>query len=134
MTAGRPPRVLVDATSVPADRGGVGRYVDGLLGALAEVGPERLDLAVVTQRSDAERYSRMLTGAARALPAEAAPMLHVGLCGALTTYSAFGYEIARLATRGRRLLAGTYALASVSVGLAGMAAGSLAGEWLAARP
>ena len=34
MTAGRPPRVLVDATSVPADRGGVGRYVDGLLGAL----------------------------------------------------------------------------------------------------
>ena len=28
------PRVLVDATSVPADRGGVGRYVDGLLGAL----------------------------------------------------------------------------------------------------
>ena len=30
MTAGRPPRVLVDATSVPADRGGVGRYVDGL--------------------------------------------------------------------------------------------------------
>ena len=36
MTAGRPPRVLVDATSVPADRGGVGRYVDGLLGALGQ--------------------------------------------------------------------------------------------------
>jgi glycosyltransferase involved in cell wall biosynthesis len=35
VTAGRLPRVLVDATSVPADRGGVGRYVDGLLGALA---------------------------------------------------------------------------------------------------
>jgi hypothetical protein len=35
VTPGRPPRVLVDATSVPADRGGVGRYVDGLLGALA---------------------------------------------------------------------------------------------------
>ena len=34
MTAGPTPRVLVDATSVPADRGGVGRYVDGLLGAL----------------------------------------------------------------------------------------------------
>ena len=28
------PRVLVDATAVPADRGGVGRYVDGLIAAL----------------------------------------------------------------------------------------------------
>ena len=63
MTAGRPPRVLVDATSVPADRGGVGRYVDGLLGALGALGSDRIDLAVVAQRSDAERYSRMLTGA-----------------------------------------------------------------------
>ena len=63
MTAGRPPRVLVDATSVPADRGGVGRYVDGLLGALGALGPDRVDLAVVAQRSDAERYSRMLTDA-----------------------------------------------------------------------
>ncbi|MET0520991.1 MAG: glycosyltransferase, partial [Jiangellaceae bacterium] len=60
MTAGRPPRVLVDATSVPADRGGVGRYVDGLLGALGRLDPDRVDLAVVAQRSDAERYSRML--------------------------------------------------------------------------
>ena len=60
MTAGRPPRVLVDATSVPADRGGVGRYVDGLLGALGQLGSDRVDLAVVTQRTDAERYARML--------------------------------------------------------------------------
>ncbi|HEX8348024.1 MAG TPA: glycosyltransferase, partial [Actinoplanes sp.] len=63
MTAGRPPRVLVDATSVPADRGGVGRYVDGLLGALGALGSDSVDLAVVAQRTDAERYSRMLTGA-----------------------------------------------------------------------
>ena len=62
MTATRPPRVLVDATSVPADRGGVGRYVDGLLGALGALGPDRVDLAVVAQRTDAERYARMLTG------------------------------------------------------------------------
>ena len=32
------PRVLLDATAVPADRGGVGRYVDGLIGALASAG------------------------------------------------------------------------------------------------
>src|SRR3954447_2650729 len=63
VTAGRPPRVLVDATSVPADRGGVGRYVDGLLGALGQMGSERVDLAVVAQRTDAERYARMLADA-----------------------------------------------------------------------
>jgi glycosyltransferase involved in cell wall biosynthesis len=50
------PRVLLDATAVPADRGGVGRYVDGLVAALAEQGA---DLALVCQRSDAERYGRM---------------------------------------------------------------------------
>ena len=50
------PRVLVDATAVPADRGGVGRYVDGLIAALGEVDA---NLAVVCQRSDAERYSRL---------------------------------------------------------------------------
>ncbi|MEV8511293.1 glycosyltransferase family 1 protein [Dactylosporangium sp. NPDC051484] len=60
MTPGRPPRVLVDATSVPADRGGVGRYVDGLLGAL---GVLDADLAVVCQRTDAERYGRLLPNA-----------------------------------------------------------------------
>jgi glycosyltransferase involved in cell wall biosynthesis len=60
VTPGRPPRVLVDATSVPADRGGVGRYVDGLLGAL---GLMDIDLSVVCQRTDAERYSRRLPNA-----------------------------------------------------------------------
>ena len=38
------PRVLVDATAVPADRGGVGRYVDGLIEALDAAGA---NLAVV---------------------------------------------------------------------------------------
>ena len=32
------PRVLVDATAVPADRGAVGRYVDGLVSALGAAG------------------------------------------------------------------------------------------------
>ena len=50
------PRVLVDATAVPADRGGVGRYVDGLIAALELTDVE---LAVVCQRSDAERFGRM---------------------------------------------------------------------------
>ncbi len=58
MTAVRKPRVLVDATSVPADRGGVGRYVDGLLGALGR--RDDVDLVVVSQRADVERYNRMV--------------------------------------------------------------------------
>jgi glycosyltransferase involved in cell wall biosynthesis len=58
VTAGRTPRVLVDATSVPADRGGVGRYLDGLLGALGS--RDEVDLAVVCQRTDTERYERQL--------------------------------------------------------------------------
>ncbi|HEY3009174.1 MAG TPA: glycosyltransferase family 1 protein [Micromonosporaceae bacterium] len=63
MTAARPTRVLVDATSVPADRGGVGRYVDGLLGALGKVAGSQLELVVVAQRTDHERYARMLPSA-----------------------------------------------------------------------
>ena len=51
-----PPRVLVDATAVPADRGGLGRYIDNLLGALARTD---VDLAITCQRADAERYRRM---------------------------------------------------------------------------
>ncbi|MGH3213611.1 MAG: glycosyltransferase, partial [Trebonia sp.] len=53
-------RVLVDATDVPTDRGALGRYVDGLIGALAAAGA---DLAVVCQRADEERYGRLAPGA-----------------------------------------------------------------------
>jgi glycosyltransferase involved in cell wall biosynthesis len=51
-----PPRVLVDATAVPADRGGLGRYVDNLLSALARAD---VDLVITCQRADAERYRRL---------------------------------------------------------------------------
>jgi glycosyltransferase involved in cell wall biosynthesis len=51
------PRVLVDATAVPADRGALGRYVDGLVTALAAAGA---DLAVACQRADEERYGRLI--------------------------------------------------------------------------
>ena len=54
------PRVLVDATAVPADRGGVGRYVDGLVAAL---GVTSADLALVCQRADCERYGRLAPNA-----------------------------------------------------------------------
>jgi glycosyltransferase involved in cell wall biosynthesis len=46
---------------VPADRGGVGRYVDGLLGVLGNRAD--VDLAVVCQRTDSERYGRILPNA-----------------------------------------------------------------------
>ncbi len=71
MTGTSGPRVLVDATAVPADRGGVGRYVDGLIAALAAAGA---DLAIVCQRADAERYGR-LDPDARVVPGPA-PISH----------------------------------------------------------
>jgi hypothetical protein len=60
--------VLFDATSVPADRGGVGRYVDGLLGALNNMDS---NMVVVAQRSDHERYTRLLPNAVIAFECEA---------------------------------------------------------------
>jgi glycosyltransferase involved in cell wall biosynthesis len=53
-------RVLVDATDAPTDRGALGRYVDGLIGALGATG---VDLALACQRSDEERYGRLAPGA-----------------------------------------------------------------------
>jgi glycosyltransferase involved in cell wall biosynthesis len=54
------PRVLVDATAVPADRGALGRYVDGLVTALCAA---EADLAVACQRADEERYERLVPSA-----------------------------------------------------------------------
>jgi glycosyltransferase involved in cell wall biosynthesis len=50
------PRVLVDATAVAADRGALGRYVDGLIAALHRADA---DLAIACQRADEERYSAL---------------------------------------------------------------------------
>jgi glycosyltransferase involved in cell wall biosynthesis len=55
-----PPRVLIDATAVPADRGALGRYVDGLVSALDVAGAE---IAVACQRADEERYARLAPSA-----------------------------------------------------------------------
>jgi len=77
VTAGRSPRVLVDATSVPADRGGVGRYVDGLLGALGR--RDDVDLAVVCLRPDVERYERLLPKAQIAAAPAAARLTEINV-------------------------------------------------------
>jgi glycosyltransferase involved in cell wall biosynthesis len=52
--------VAVDATAVPADRGGVGRYVDELLPALAAEGA---DLVVICQERDAGHYAELVPDA-----------------------------------------------------------------------
>ncbi|WP_431837328.1 glycosyltransferase family 4 protein [Cellulomonas sp. Y8] len=53
-------RVLFDATAIPADRGGVGRYVDALLPALEAEG---VDLRVVCQARDADQTAALVPGA-----------------------------------------------------------------------
>lgn len=50
------PHILLDATAVPADRGGVGRYVDSLLSALDTDGART---SVVCQPRDADLYSEI---------------------------------------------------------------------------
>ena len=50
------PRVLLDATAIPAQRGGVGRYVDSLVAALDEQGAA---LSVVCQKHDAEVFAQL---------------------------------------------------------------------------
>jgi len=45
-------RVLIDATAIPADRGGVGRYLDGLVAGLVGPGGAGAEVSVVCQRAD----------------------------------------------------------------------------------
>jgi glycosyltransferase involved in cell wall biosynthesis len=56
MVSSTGPRILVDATAVPPNRGGVGRYVDQLIPSLDECGA---DLVVVSQRRDLEYYGKL---------------------------------------------------------------------------
>ncbi len=53
-------RVLVDASALPADRGGVGRYVDGLVAGLAS---RDVELVLACQPRDAERLAGLAPAA-----------------------------------------------------------------------
>ncbi|WP_125774488.1 glycosyltransferase family 4 protein [Antribacter gilvus] len=53
-------RTLLDATAVPADRGGVGRYVDELVPRLVDAG---VSLVIAAQERDAELYGALVPGA-----------------------------------------------------------------------
>ncbi|MEU6700257.1 CrcB family protein [Pseudonocardia sp. NPDC046786] len=69
-----------------------------------------------------------LIGAAGALPPELGALLGTGFCGALTTYSTFGYELVALAERRATPTAVAYLAGSVASGILAAAAGwALAG-------
>jgi glycosyltransferase involved in cell wall biosynthesis len=53
------PRVLIDATAIPSERGGVGRYVDNIVAALDAAGAA---LSVVCQTRDAEVFAALAPG------------------------------------------------------------------------
>ncbi|WP_330460983.1 fluoride efflux transporter CrcB [Streptomyces sp. NBC_00820] len=71
-----------------------------------------------------------LTGAALSGTASHAVqlLLGTGLCGALTTYSAFSYETLRLAESGARFFAAANVAASVTAGLGAAFAGLTVAE------
>lgn len=56
----RSPRVLVDVTAVPADRAGVGRYVDSVVPELASAG---LHLSLVCKHADQAHYAKLAPNA-----------------------------------------------------------------------
>lgn len=77
--------------------------------------------------------SVLLGATAGALAAEPGPdwvlpLVGVGLCGALTTFSTFGFETVRLAQQGSLRAATANALGSVGLSLAGCA-----GAWALAQ-
>jgi fluoride exporter len=65
----------------------------------------------------------VLVGLGSRLPAEVLALIGTGFCGALTTYSTFGFETVRLAEDGARLLAVLNVLASVAAGFGAAALG-----------
>jgi CrcB protein len=64
-----------------------------------------------------------LAGAAAVLPAAVQAAVGTGFCGALTTYSTFGYEIVALAEGRARPTAVAYLVASLVTGIGAAAAG-----------
>jgi fluoride exporter len=58
-----------------------------------------------------------LTGIGTAMPDPMVALVGTGLCGALTTYSTFGYETVRLVERGAYFHAGANVVLSVLAGL-----------------
>ncbi|MGE3287235.1 MAG: fluoride efflux transporter CrcB [Pseudonocardia sp.] len=64
-----------------------------------------------------------LAGAAAVLPAAVQALVGIGFCGALTTYSTFGYEIVALAEDRARRTAAAYLGLSLVTGIGAAAAG-----------
>jgi CrcB protein len=72
----------------------------------------------------------LLTGAAHNLPKDIVTLTGTGFCGALTTFSTFGFETIRLFEEGSLLEAGLNALASLTLGILTATAGYAIGAAL----
>jgi CrcB protein len=82
----------------------------------------RLPVGTMTVNLVASFVLGLLAGAHELSPTVAA-LVGTGFCGALSTWSTFGYETVRLAAVRERAIAATYAVVSIAAGIALAAAG-----------
>ncbi len=122
---------------VPGQRSELARHPAAVLGAIAAAvgAPLRYlaDRAVQRRHDSSFPWGTFLVNVVGCLVlgavAGASPspgavaLVGTGFCGALTTYSAFGWEVLRLAETGIRWTAVGYVLASTAAGLAAAAVG-----------
>ncbi|MGI8879818.1 MAG: fluoride efflux transporter FluC [Jatrophihabitans sp.] len=72
----------------------------------------------------------LVTGLSGHLNAHVATLIGAGFCGALSTYSTFGFEMLRLTREATRTMAIGYVAASMASGIAAAALGWLLGSAL----
>ena len=111
-------------------------FLGGIIGAPARY---LLDRAVQRRRESVFPWGTLivnligcvvlgvLTGAAQSLPRDLVVFAGTGFCGALTTFSTFGFETTRLLEEGSLVEAGLNALGSLVLGVLAAVLGYAAG-------
>lgn len=108
--------------------GAPARYLtDRAIQSLRPGHPSLFPWGTVTVNVLASLILGAVTGAGARLNPDLAMLVGTGFCGALSTYSAFGYETLRLSQQGARLLAAGNVALSLGAGVSAATLGWLLG-------